>query len=135
MKEAISYTERSIQEAQGRGDTQINFIVGMSTTLFPRWSAEHYTPHRQRLAFTQRCQNQTRHRGAHAEVSSTIVLVFVFPWSTQYNRYNLVAEVDPSNAGVLIVSLDGQERGAGRVVQPDDLARGIEQPDEGCVVM
>ena len=46
-----------------------------------------------------------------------------------------MAEVDPSNAGVLIVSLDGQERGAGRVVQPDDLARGIEQPDEGCVVM
>lgn len=54
----------------------------------------------------------------------------------RYRRYNLVAEVEPSNAGVLIVSLDGQERGTGRVMRPDDLTRGIEQPnDEGCIVM
>lgn len=54
----------------------------------------------------------------------------------RHYRYNLVAEVEPSNAGVLIVSLDGQEHGAGRVMRPDDLTRGIEQPnDEGCVVM
>ena len=50
-------------------------------------------------------------------------------------RYNLVAEVDPSNAGVLLVSLDGRERGAGRVVRSDDLARGLERQDEGCFIM
>ena len=51
------------------------------------------------------------------------------------NRYNLVAAVDPANAGVLIVSLDGREHGGGRVVRSDDLARGIERQDEGCFIM
>ena len=37
-----------------------------------------------------------------------------------------MAELDPHNSGVLIVSLDGHDRGTGNVVQPDDLARGIQ---------
>ena len=31
VKEAITYTDRSIQEARGRGDSEIHFIVGMSS--------------------------------------------------------------------------------------------------------
>ena len=52
-----------------------------------------------------------------------------------FHRYNLVAELDPSNSGVLIVSIDGRDRGTGRVMRPDDLARGIEQQNEGCLIM
>ena len=51
-------------------------------------------------------------------------------------RHQLVAQLDPQNAGVLIVSLDGQDKGTGRVVQPDDIARGIEgNDDRGCLIM
>lgn len=46
-----------------------------------------------------------------------------------------MAEVDPRNAGVLIVSLDGREHGAGQVVQPGDIARGIENRDDRCIIM
>lgn len=35
VKEAIAFTERSIQEAQNRGDTQINLIVGRSSVARP----------------------------------------------------------------------------------------------------
>ena len=31
VKEAITYTDRSIQEARSRGDSEIHFIVGMSS--------------------------------------------------------------------------------------------------------
>lgn len=51
-------------------------------------------------------------------------------------RHQLVAQLDPQNAGVLIVSLDGQDKGTGRVIQPDDIARGIEGDDDrGCLIM
>ncbi|KAI0344547.1 DUF1771-domain-containing protein [Trametopsis cervina] len=50
-------------------------------------------------------------------------------------KYQLVAELDPHNAGVLIVSLDGKDKGTGQVVQPDDIARGIESREDRCVIM
>lgn len=51
------------------------------------------------------------------------------------HRHQLIAQLDPQNAGVLIVSLDGRDKGTGRVMQPDDITRGIESKDEGCVIM
>ena len=33
VKEAITYTDRSIQEARSRGDSEIHFIVGMSSLV------------------------------------------------------------------------------------------------------
>ncbi len=48
----------------------------------------------------------------------------------------MIAELDPNNAGVLIVSLDGHDRGTGKVVQPDEIARRIEDArDDRCIVM
>ncbi|CAL1708287.1 unnamed protein product [Somion occarium] len=50
-------------------------------------------------------------------------------------KNQLVAELNPNNGGVLVVSLDGRERGAGRVMHPDDIARGIESKEDGCIIM
>ena len=50
-------------------------------------------------------------------------------------KHQLVAELDPQNSGVLIVSLDGHDRGTGNVVQPEDLARGLQGEGDRCVIM
>ncbi|KAK7685327.1 hypothetical protein QCA50_011691 [Cerrena zonata] len=50
-------------------------------------------------------------------------------------KHQLIAQLDPQNAGVLVVSLDGSDKGTGRVMQPDDITRGIESKEEGCVIM
>lgn len=50
-------------------------------------------------------------------------------------RHGLVAQLDPHNSGVLIVTLDGSHAGAGRVMNPEDITRGIESKDEGCTIM
>ena len=51
------------------------------------------------------------------------------------HRHGLVAELDEHNAGVLIVSLDGQTTGQGRVMGADELTRGLERKDDGCTIM
>lgn len=43
--------------------------------------------------------------------------------------------MDPRNSGVLIVSLDGRDRGTGQVVQPDEIARKLEDRDDRCIIM
>lgn len=50
------------------------------------------------------------------------------------DRESLVAELDPSNAGVLIVHLDGGENARGRTLNPDDMTRRLEK-DEQCIIM
>ena len=60
------------------------------------------------------------------------ILLFCFAFVI---RHQLIAELDPQNSGVLIVSLDGQDKGTGRALQPEDITRGIESKDEGCVIM
>ncbi|THH00153.1 hypothetical protein EW026_g2341 [Hermanssonia centrifuga] len=97
VKEAVSFTERSIQEAQRRGDTELHLIVGKG--LHSRNGAAKIKP-------------------AIEELMS-----------------NLIAELDPQNAGVLIVSLDGRDRNTGMTVNPDDIVRGVERPDDGCLIM
>jgi len=50
------------------------------------------------------------------------------------HRHDLVAEVDPDNAGVLIVQLGGRKSGR-RVIGSDEVARRLEKSNEGCVIM
>ena len=56
-------------------------------------------------------------------------------------RHNLVAALDPDNAGVLIVQLRqggavdrARERGA-PVLGADDLSRKLDSRDDGCTIM
>ena len=51
-----------------------------------------------------------------------------------YFRHNLVAELDPDNAGVLIVQLGGRRSGR-RAIGLDEVARRLEKPGDGCVIM
>ncbi|KAK0212950.1 cytoplasmic protein [Desarmillaria ectypa] len=47
-------------------------------------------------------------------------------------KHQLVAELDPSNSGVLVVVFNGaRDRGVG----PDEIARRLDRDDGGCVVM
>jgi hypothetical protein len=46
-------------------------------------------------------------------------------------RHQLVAELDPRNAGVLIVRLDGQGKG----MDPDEVTRRLERGNQDCVIM
>lgn len=48
-------------------------------------------------------------------------------------KHQLVAELDPHNAGVLIVYLGGG--GRDRAVGPDEIARRLDRNDEGCIIM
>lgn len=49
-------------------------------------------------------------------------------------KNGLVAELDEHNAGVVIVGLDGQATGRGRVMGAEELTRGLEKKDE-CTIM
>jgi len=51
-------------------------------------------------------------------------------------NHQLIAEMDPENAGVLIVHLGGRgDRTRGGVVGSDDITRRLERDDEGCIIM
>ena len=50
------------------------------------------------------------------------------------HRHDLVAEVDPDNAGVLIVQLGGRKSGR-RTMGADEVTRRLEKSGEGCVIM
>jgi len=49
-------------------------------------------------------------------------------------KHNLVAELDPDNAGVLIVQLSGGKPGR-RGISVDEVTRRLEKQDGGCVIM
>jgi hypothetical protein len=49
-------------------------------------------------------------------------------------RYQLAAQLDPNNAGVLIVQLNGAQRGE-RGMGVDEISRRLERKDEQCIVM
>lgn len=98
VKEAISFTERAINEARAQGTAKVHLIVGKGLHS-PRGVAK------LKPAIEELMQKQ-----------------------------GLVVQLDEKNAGVLIVSLDGQLSGAGSVVQPDDITRQLEK-DGGCLIM
>ncbi|GJE95850.1 DUF1771 and SMR domain-containing protein [Phanerochaete sordida] len=99
VKEAITYTDRAIQEAKSRGDSEVHIIVGKGL----------------------------HSKGGAAKIKPAI--------EDLMQKHQLVAELDPNNSGVLIVSLDGRDKGTGNVVRPDDLARGLQGEDDRCVIM
>lgn len=45
-----------------------------------------------------------------------------------------MAELDPSNAGVLIVHINGSGGGE-RTVDPEEISRRLTRGDEGCTIM
>lgn len=49
-------------------------------------------------------------------------------------KYQLAAQIDPNNAGVLIVQLNGPQRGE-RGMGVDEIQRRLERDDEQCVAM
>ncbi|KAH8107863.1 hypothetical protein BXZ70DRAFT_913025 [Cristinia sonorae] len=99
VKEAITYTDRAIQDARQRGESEIHLIVGKGL----------------------------HSRGGVAKLKPAI--------EDLIQKHSLVAQLDPNNTGVLIVTLDGPHKGAGKVMNPDDIARGIESREEGCTIM
>ncbi|OBZ67141.1 hypothetical protein A0H81_12985 [Grifola frondosa] len=99
VKEAITFTEKAIQEARGRGESKVHLIVG---------------------------------KGLH---SANGVAKLKPAIEELMQKQGLVAELDQSNGGVLIVNLDGQPSGEGTIMRPDDIARGLANKDEGCLIM
>jgi len=55
------------------------------------------------------------------------MLEFHFP------RHRLAADLDPDNAGVLVVAIDSS--GSGRGVDPGEISRRLNSKDEGCTIM
>jgi len=49
--------------------------------------------------------------------------------------HQLVAELDPHNAGVLIVRMDGASGSEREVVGPGEITRKLERSEESCVIM
>ncbi len=49
-------------------------------------------------------------------------------------RYQLSAQLDPNNAGVLIVQLNGAQRGE-RGMGADELSQRLEKDGEQCIIM
>jgi hypothetical protein len=97
---------------------------------------------RQRHPFAEpRREVETGHRRAHAQVSATRSIPNSLSNSIPLSRHNLAAALDPDNAGVLVVHLEGgdaaervRDRG-GVVLGADDITRRLDSRDDGCIVM
>ncbi|TFK54249.1 DUF1771-domain-containing protein [Heliocybe sulcata] len=99
VKEAISYTDRAIQDARGRGESEIRLIVG---------------------------------KGLHSPNGMAKLEPAI---KDLMQKHGLVAELDPQNSGVLIVDLDGQSKGRGPVLGPEEIMGKLKSDREGCVIM
>jgi len=95
VKEAIEQTDRALQEAKRRGDSEVHLIVGKGL----------------------------HSQGHVAKIKPAIEELM--------QKHQLSAELDPHNAGVLIVRLGNEQGGVG----PDEIARRLERDDEGCTIM
>ncbi|KAK7037277.1 hypothetical protein VNI00_011268 [Paramarasmius palmivorus] len=96
VKEAIEYTDRSLEEAKMNGQHEVRLIVGKGL---------HST-------------------GGVAKIKPAIEELMI--------KHQLIAELDPENAGVLVVQVNtARDRGVG----PDELARRLETKDDNCIVM
>ncbi|THU95374.1 DUF1771-domain-containing protein [Dendrothele bispora CBS 962.96] len=96
VKEAIMHTDRALEEAKQRGDSEVHLIVGKGL---------HST-------------------GGKAKIKPAIEELM--------EKHQLIAELDPNNAGVLIVELNTRRD---RGVSPDEIARRLDRDDERCVIM
>ena len=133
VKEAISRTDEAIQQAKQRGDTDIHLIVGSYSRLWP------LTP----SLICYGCLGKGLHSpGGQAKIKPAIEELiqkyvyykfFLEDQSTLMHiiRHQLIPEIDPHNAGVLIVHLDGQGGGMGT----DEVTRRLERRNEDCIIM
>ncbi|KAK7472640.1 hypothetical protein VKT23_000753 [Stygiomarasmius scandens] len=90
------YTDRAIEQAKQRGDSEIQLIVGKGL----------------------------HSAGGKAKIKPAIEELM--------EKHRLTADLDPDNAGVLIVQLNTNRN---RGVSPDEIARRIDRDDERCIVM
>ncbi|KAJ7925211.1 hypothetical protein B0H13DRAFT_1975496 [Mycena leptocephala] len=95
VKEAIEHTDRALEEAKQRGDSQLHLIVGKGL----------------------------HSQGHVAKIKPAIEELM--------QKHQLFAELDPHNAGVLIVQMGTDQRGVG----PDEIAQRLERDDQGCTIM
>ncbi|KAJ7132840.1 cytoplasmic protein [Mycena crocata] len=94
VKEAIEHTDRALQEAKQRGDSELHLIVG---------------------------------KGLHSQGGAAKIKPAI---EELMQKHQLFAELDPDNAGVLVVQM-GRQGGVG----PDEIARRLERDDQGCTIM
>ncbi|KAJ7680235.1 cytoplasmic protein [Mycena polygramma] len=94
VKEAIDHTDRALQEAKSRGDSEVHLIVGKGL----------------------------HSQGHVAKIKPAIEELM--------QKHQLFAEIDPQNAGVLVVKMGADQRGVGA----DEIAQRIER-DQGCTIM
>ncbi|KAJ6593813.1 hypothetical protein B0H19DRAFT_1092100 [Mycena capillaripes] len=95
VKEAIEHTDRALEEAKSRGDSEVHLIVGKGL----------------------------HSQGHVAKIKPAIEELM--------QKHQLFAELDPHNAGVLIVQMGTQQRGVGA----DEIAQRLERDDQGCTIM
>jgi hypothetical protein len=116
VKEAIARTDGAIADAKGRGDSQIRLIVGKG--LHSQGGAAKIKP-----AIEELMQKYVR--------SHTPRLVRL---PNRARRHALNAELDPHNAGVLVVQLHGRGQGG---LGSEEISRRLanSERDEGCVIM
>ncbi|KAJ7209494.1 cytoplasmic protein [Mycena pura] len=110
-KEAIERTDRALEEAKQRGDTELHLIVGKGL---------HSQGHAKIKPAIEELMQKWASRGPVRHVVDPFLC-----------RHRLAADLDPHNAGVLIVHI-GSDQGT---VGPDDIARRLQREDEGCTIM
>ncbi|KDQ53527.1 hypothetical protein JAAARDRAFT_39215 [Jaapia argillacea MUCL 33604] len=96
------------------------------------------------IAFTDRAVQEARQRG-DAEIHLIVGKGIHSPGGRAklepaiaelMEKNQLIAELDPQNAGVLIVSLDGRQRSRGGPMGADDITRRLRgEGGDGCVIM
>ncbi|KAF7376067.1 Cytoplasmic protein [Mycena sanguinolenta] len=114
VKEAIEHTDRALQEAKARGDSEIHLIVGKGLH-----SPDHIAKIKPAIE-----ELYVLHSLVYPYISCSIFLC-------RMQKHQLFAELDPHNAGVLICKLDGEQGGVG----PDEIARRLQREDDGCTIM
>jgi hypothetical protein len=143
VKEAIAYTHLAIQQAKQRGDSQVRLIVGLYLLFFLSDVASHSA----HIPWFLRVQvKDCTPRGAWQKSSqplktscksvSSLLLLPSPHIPNTIAREHLVAELDPNNAGVLIVYINGgPSPGQDGVVGPDEITRRLEKDNGGCIIM
>ncbi|KAJ7045429.1 cytoplasmic protein [Mycena alexandri] len=96
VKEAIEHTDRALQKAKQRGDTEVHLIVG---------------------------------KGLHSQNGAAKIKPAI---EELMQKHQLSAELDPHNAGVLVVQMGGNQGGG---VSPDEITRRLDRDDQGCTIM
>lgn len=132
MKEAISRADLAIQRAKNEGQPELKFIVGqliIHDSL--NENLNQVNIYRERPAFSRRSgENQACHRRFNEEVH-TLRLLQNNSLTFFSSRHQLSAQLDPNNAGVLVVLIDSHQRGIG----PEEITRRLNNQQESCTIM